>query len=209
MIYRAASTMICFAFILPFELIGAPAFAEQVADLTPAETAQVNSMADSVEQQCKTQVVTQLKDRAAKANDSATPSWVAKLTSGDYCTCIGHRIRAGLTPAQVRKGTQADGEALVKNSANACAVDHFKATFPDICRSWSEGAPTTQQAQACTCVQKRVDQITGDTLAETVKQTVGDYVRWQHHRDAPLEAGPSSLMSSYLACFKEADLAHP
>jgi hypothetical protein len=151
------------AFIALVQIASVPAtIAASSAGLTPAETAQVKATADGMEQQCKIQAIAQLKEQAAKANNPAAPTWVARLTTGDYCTCIGQRVRAGTTPALLRSGTAADGQALVKNAANACAVDNFKATFPEICRSWSEG-----------------------------------------------QAGPSSLMSSYIACFKESGIVRP
>ena len=182
--------------------------ADPPAGLTAREAAQVKAMADGAEQQCTAQATAQLTQQAAKA-DGATPSWVSHLTSGNYCKCLGQRIQAGSTPALVRTGTQADGQALVKNSANACAVDSLKATFPEVCRSWSQTLPTEQQTRACGCVQARVDQVTADTLAETVKQTVGDYVRWQKHPTDPFNAGPASLLGTFRTCVDQAAAARP
>ncbi len=176
---------------------------------TPGELAQVNAVADGLVQQCKTQVLPALKDHVANSSSSAPPGWVAKLTPESYCTCLGTRVRSALTPEALRTGTQADGEALVKKAANACAVENFKTAFPQICRSWSEQPAAAAQSQACACVQTRVDQVTGDTLAETVKETVADYVRWQRDHSLPLQAGPFSLMSTYIQCFKDAGAAHP
>jgi hypothetical protein len=186
-----------------------PSAAAPPNGLTPAELAQVNAVADGLVQQCKNAVLPALKDHVANSSSSAPPSWVANLTSESYCTCIGTRVRSELTPAALRTGSQADGEALIKKAANACAVENFKSAFPEVCRSWSEQPAAAAQSQACACVQKRVDQVNSDTLAETVKETVADYVRWQHDHSLPLQAGPFSLMSTYIQCSKDAGAGHP
>jgi hypothetical protein len=186
-----------------------PGAAAPPNELTPAEVAQVNTVVDGLVQQCKSEVLPALKDHAANSGNSAAPGWVAKLTPESYCTCIGTRVRSEFTPAALRTGTQADGEALIKRAANTCAVENFKTSFPEVCRSWSEQPGTAAQSQACACVQKRVDQVTSDTLAETVKETVTDYLRWQRDHSLPLQAGPFSLMSTYIQCAKDAGAGHP
>jgi hypothetical protein len=188
--------------------VPAASHADPAAGLTAREAAQVKAMADGAEQQCTVQAAAQLTQQAAMA-ESATPNWVSHLTAGNYCKCLGRRIQAGSTPALVRTGTQADGQALVKNSANGCAVEGLKATFPEVCRAWSKTLPTEQQTQACRCVQARVDQVTADTLAETVKQTVGDYVRWQKNPADPFDAGPASLLGTFRTCVGQAAATRP
>lgn len=177
--------------------------------LTPAEAAQVNAMVNSTEQQCNAQATALRKEDPTPMGNPAVPGWAAWLSSGGYCACIGKRIRAGLTATAIRTGTESDGEALVKNSANMCAVDGFKAVFPDMCRSWSRGLPAAEQSQVCACVQNRVDQITGDNLAETVKETAADYIRWQRNRDEPLQAGSLSLIGPFIRCAKDARPERP
>lgn len=180
---------------------------------TPAEAAQVDNLAQNVEQQCKTQAIAELKQKAAESNDP--PTLMDKLTSGDYCGCIGRNIRARATPALVRRGTEADGQKMVQQSASDCAAQNFKAGFPAICHSWATALPDRanlsvanpeKMDQACACVQKRVDQITGDTLAETTRQTIGDYERYRRNPEEPQQWSPMSVMGSYMTCFKEAGL---
>lgn len=182
--------------------------------LTAAETAQVDNLAQNVEQQCKTQAVAELKKKAAESHE---PAMTDKLTSGDYCGCIGRNIRARATPALVRRGTAADGQKMIQQSASDCAADNFKATFPATCHSWASALPggaipsaatPEKMDQACACVQKRVDQITGETLAETTRQSVADYERYRRNPDQPQQWGPMSIMGSYMGCFDQAGLTH-
>lgn len=172
-------------------------------------------MAMSVERLCSTQVVTKLKEQAVKLKDGTIPEWVSKLTSGNYCSCIAQRIRTTATPAMIRRGTEADGSQFIQNAANECAVENFKATFPEVCLAWTNDLPQNVQAsgitaeqkeQACQCVQRRVDKVTGGTLSVTTRNSIADYIQWQKNPRESVQGREFSILGDVMSCYRTAGL---
>lgn len=207
----------CIKFLLvaTVSLSGIASYAQSASKFTANEQAQVNGMAASVERLCTTQVTAKLKEEAARLKDGTLPAWVARLTSGNYCNCIAQRIRTTVTPEMIRHGTEADGQKIIKDAANECAVANFRATFPEVCRSWTDDLPpsvkasgiTPQQKEvACECVQRRVNKVTGETLAITTQDSIADYMQWQRNPRETTRGREYSIVGDIMSCYRDAGL---
>ena len=178
------------------------------APFTVQELTSLNQIAQTLESQCATQAVAKLRDEAAQQNNGSAPAWVTKLTSGGYCQCLRSDFVSTATPALMRSGTEADGAALVAKVANNCAAKTFKSTFPEICASWLPSLAVNANRELskpmidsyCTCAQASVDRITGDTLAETLRQSILDYKAVQKVVPPGFSPRPLSIVGPMQAC---------
>ena len=186
--------------------------------LTQEESTQVEKLVSNVVGICQAQALPQIKANAVAATSAGVPEWVNHVPSGDYCTCVGTRVRAGSTPEMERQGSEDDGQKLIRDSANFCAAKSFQESFPQICSAMlyepSTSVPSgpisvDQQKAACSCIQARVNQISGDTLTPTIRDTVQDYVRWQRTPGEPASSSTYSMIHTYAQCFRSAGIERP
>lgn len=188
--------------------------AEQFA---PEEQKAIENLVTNVVSSCKTQALAQLRQKAAEKTGTA-PAWADSMISEDYCDCVGGKVRAAATPELVRAGTSEAKEQMkqaVGAGAKVCAVEQLKGSFLQMCRSMmldvaklpnAVSVSAEQQEQVCSCIQSRVNEITGETLAPTLQATVRDYIQWQHAPSEPPTVSPGSMVGTYVECFKSAGL---
>jgi hypothetical protein len=180
-----------------------------------SEASQVDQMINGIRNACEAGAFASIKAKAAANNGGTVPDWAQKLTSPDYCNCTAERVKSAITPNLVRHGSAADGEKLSQGAAQYCAARVYRQSFPGFCHSMltslaartPEGAiPAEQEATACSCMQRRADQTTGENLAATLQATTRDYRNWQRAPNDNLSSDPDSMMGAFLACLTGAGI---